>query len=341
VYIEADANYGDPYAIAEDDEDDGEEALLFEDGDGVLLAHAVEPVKLERDLLFIDGVRRTDFRAHEVLDDGQLARGLGGTYGVGAVRCRASERPEFVDPVIERLLFWTHGHRGSLPETSGWWWAPVALATTDLDALLASLQDQMRAAEADLAALYATDGALVVRDGPLNRLYGTDVDVVGLVKSHHHRYLPAELHRDVPDVIAAPGERTSLFRLRDDMWGTYLRLPATGRVGPWGGIVRLDVPAAAGRERAVEMTDEICGLLPRYAGVAHVDPRAPANLQPIGALESRLRHQLGDQGGALRAARVAAARADTPDGTPPSRHGSTTSNRATTPPRGDRHEEHA
>jgi hypothetical protein len=53
--------------------------------------------------------------------------------------------------------------------------------------------------------------------------------------------------------------------------------------------------------------------LPRYAGVAHVDPRAPQNLQPIGGLEAQLSHRLGDQRQAAVAVR-AAARLATPVG---------------------------
>jgi hypothetical protein len=34
--------------------------------------------------------------------------------------------------------------------------------------------------------------------------------------------------------------------------------------------------------------------LPRFASDATRDPRAPQNLVPIGALEARLRHRLGD-----------------------------------------------
>jgi hypothetical protein len=49
--------------------------------------------------------------------------------------------------------------------------------------------------------------------------------------------------------------------------------------------------------------------LPRYAGVAHVDPRAPQNLQPIGALEAQLRHRLGHPRQAALAVRAAAATA--------------------------------
>ena len=35
--------------------------------------------------------------------------------------------------------------------------------------------------------------------------------------------------------------------------------------------------------------------LPRFASRPEHDARAPQNLQPVGALEKRLRHELGDQ----------------------------------------------
>jgi len=309
MFVEPDPRYGDPYGIDDDTEPD-EEAVLLEDGDGVLLAHDLDPGLPEGPLYFVDGVRRTDFRVHDILETGMVVRGLGGSFGVGAVCCTPGARPTFAAVDIQRRLFWTHGHAAELPEVSGWLWQTEGLASTDADQLLPALQRRMRDAEADLAEDLATEGVIVVRDGPLNRLYGASVEVVGLVKSHHKTYLPADKHREVPGTLARPGQRTSLFRLRDEAWGCYLRLPTRGRVSPWAGIVRIDVPASGGVVRASDVADRVCALIPRYSGVAHTDPRAPANLQPIGALETRLRHLLGDPAGAIRAARDAAARYD-------------------------------
>ena len=42
------------------------------------------------------------------------------------------------------------------------------------------------------------------------------------------------------------------------------------------------------------LADASCRLLPRLASDSAHDPRAPANLYPIGGLESRLRRLLGD-----------------------------------------------
>jgi hypothetical protein len=306
MFVEPNPRYRDPYEIDDDTELTGE-VVLVEDGEDALVAHSLVPALPEAPLFFVDGVRRSDFRVHDFLDDGTVVRGLGGSYGVGAICCIPDGRPEFAQMLIRRALLWTHGYAEALPAAGGWEWEAEALAIEDPEHLLPALQRRMRDLEADLADELAADGALVVRDGPLNRFYGINVEVAGLVKSHYQAYLPPEIHRLVPTVLAAPGQRTSLFRLRDEVWGCYLRLPITGRVSPWTGIVRVDVPAAGGLDRAVDVADRVCALLPRYSGVRHIDPRAPANLQPIAALETRLRHFLGDPAGAVRAAADASA----------------------------------
>ena len=238
MYVEPNPRYRDPYEIDDDTEVAGE-VVLLEDGEGALEAHDLDPALPDAPLYFVDGVRRSDFRVHDFLDDGTVVRGLGGSYGVGAVRCAPDTRPHFSHEVIQRVLLWTHGHGEALTPAGGWAWEVHALAIEDPEHLLPALQRRMRDAEADLADELAAEGALVVRDGPLNRFYGINVDVVGLVKSHYQAYLPAEVHRRVPGVIDRPGQRTSLFRLRDEVWGCYLRLPITGRVSPWNGIVRV------------------------------------------------------------------------------------------------------
>lgn len=56
-----------------------------------------------------------------------------------------------------------------------------------------------------------------------------------------------------------------------------------------------------------QVATSLSAELPRFAGVAHRDPRAPQNLQPVGALETHLRHLLGHPGLAMRAVREAVA----------------------------------
>ncbi|HEX5671362.1 MAG TPA: hypothetical protein VFY46_01420, partial [Acidimicrobiia bacterium] len=52
--------------------------------------------------------------------------------------------------------------------------------------------------------------------------------------------------------------------------------------------------------------DLTAATLCRYASAAHKEPRAPQNLYPIGGLERRLHHLLGDRDLMYRSLRVAA-----------------------------------
>jgi hypothetical protein len=56
----------------------------------------------------------------------------------------------------------------------------------------------------------------------------------------------------------------------------------------------LEVRAAHGIDRAVELADFAAKRLPGFASSAIRDPRAPQNLVPVGALEQELRRRMGD-----------------------------------------------
>jgi hypothetical protein len=61
------------------------------------------------------------------------------------------------------------------------------------------------------------------------------------------------------------------------------------------GILPAQVSQAAhGVAEASELADRSARELPRFASDAARDPRAPQNLLPVGGLESRLKHLLGD-----------------------------------------------
>jgi hypothetical protein len=143
--------------------------------------------------------------------------------------------------------------------------------------------------------------------------YGRVIDapILGYVKTHHKAQLSPKDHKRVPEL--SPGERTSLFR-KEHCYSAYLRLAPRGPFsGPWAGIVRLEIPIGVGIDVASREADRAAFFLPRFAGVAHRDPRAPQNLQPIGALEKHLRHLLGDARLAARAVRESVAHKRGPD----------------------------
>ena len=140
-------------------------------------------------------------------------------------------------------------------------------------------------------------------DGPLRK--GQHItDAVGLVKTHHVRYLPDALNRVVGALDA--GERTPVFRIDARPFSRHawvLRLPGPPG-GPWRASSDASERHAAGRgnHHAGQHRER---RAPRFASVPHKDPRAPQNLAPIRALERLLRHRLGDAQVWYRALRVA------------------------------------
>jgi hypothetical protein len=61
------------------------------------------------------------------------------------------------------------------------------------------------------------------------------------------------------------------------------------------GVVRVEVSAVIGASEAIRLADISTALLPRFATKPAWDPRAPQNLYPVAALESRLHNRMGDR----------------------------------------------
>lgn len=246
---------------------------------------------------FVDGVRRIEERLFA--EDGDLtAAALAGSWAVG---CAWSTRPPHVaevrvgrelvvggglDPVdldvrigAQELAF-----RGSSVAGS----APVDP--------LRGLQNSMRDQEAELArqVLVADRADLVLADGPL--AYAYEGPLIGMVKRQSRTYLDAP-RAEILNRLAA-GDRTPIFKLgeqRLERYSWYLRL-APGRTidGAMAGLVRLEISAAVGLSAAQDLAGLASGVLPLFASQPGHDARAPQNLYPVGALESVLRHRLGD-----------------------------------------------
>ncbi len=303
------ARYGSPYLVVEEPED-GRVASLVEDGDELLFHGGGSEQTLDVPVAFVDGVRRAEATLYLTDDAGAMARGITGSHGIGAVLCEPGERPRFEHCSIQRLVVWGSGLIASIPPVAGGWsWHAVSTPRDHPDAPLQELQYRMRETEGRLAEELCVEGYIAVVDGPLNFVRSRDVPVVGFVKTQHEPQLPRDHHRRVSELGA--GQRTSLFTKRPDVYSCYLRLTDRGQyASPWAGIVRLEVPASTGLRAACEAAKRAAATLPRYAGIAHVDPRAPQNLQPVGSLERHLRHLLGDHGLAMRAVREAVALLD-------------------------------
>jgi len=295
--------YGSPYLVR--NEDPGAvPAMLVEDGDDFRI-HTGEPRGYSR-LAFVDGVRRGEASLYrQNSSTGTIARGVTGSHACGVVLAEGEGPAVYGEVRIHRLVIWGSGLTGEFPTVDGGWsWQSCSIADTAPDAPLRELQTRMRQEEGRLAEEVGALGYLVILDGPLNFVRSRDLPLVGYVKTHHRALLEPHHHRLIPQLQA--GERSSIFVLGADRYSCYLRLaPGGDAAGPWSGIVRLEIPQSAGLSAAKEVTDTVASSIPRFAGIAYRDPRAPQNLQPIGALETHLRHLLGDPGLAYRAVRQA------------------------------------
>jgi len=200
-----------------------------------------------------------------------------------------------VHPEIQRVAVFGDGQAVPVPVAGPQIsYRSESVADDDPRALIQHFHGLMRKAEAVLSERLAQTGTFVIADGPINDLSATEK--VGYVKTHRTRYLSAERAPIIRQL--GPGERTPLFLIGSSgaypRYSWYLRL-ATLRGGhSWTGVVRAEVSSHLGLDRARAVADRATALLPLVASAPHVDPRAPQNLVPIGALERELRRRLGD-----------------------------------------------
>jgi hypothetical protein len=291
------AEYESSFEIDDFDEDD---AKVDTDVEGVAW-QAIEPPKQERPgvLYFIDGVRRVEARV--ILDDGsgRIIRGLFGSAAVGAVRVE-SKMASFEEIRVKRLIV---AGTGILPEAelltvgnTQLPFEPISVADTTPLGPIGGLQNLMRTEEATLGEALASKADCVFAVGPLTYFSGVMQTTVGVIKRLIEPYLSAlqfELVRRL-----GTGQRTPLFvitRPKYDRYSWYLRV-GQPRVMDHdvAGVLRLEVRSGAGIERARELADLSASCIPSFVGETFRDPRAPQNLLPIGALENKLRHRLGD-----------------------------------------------
>lgn len=261
-------------------------------------ALAAPDADLPARLAFVDGVRRVEARVL-ARRGGKLCHGIFGSFGVGSVVVQDGRAVEG-EREIDRVLALGAGQRlsGPIPVAPAIVYRTVTTSDSQPDAALARLQDEMRLAEERLARRLAdAPGTLVVADGPLT--FGEPVRgaAVGFVKRLFELYLPAS-HLGLLATLP-PGRRTPLFAMRTarrfGRYSWFLRL-ATPRRGEadLAGLARLEVADGVGLEAARRLADATAAWLPRFVPERARDPRAPQNLLPIGALETALRHRLGD-----------------------------------------------
>jgi len=249
-------------------------------------------------LAFVDGVRRIEHRVL-VADGDRTVYGLLGSFGVGAVHVHGAAKVGH--EVLGRVLVTGGGLKRDpfmayVPGGSPLRFEPRSEPENDPAVPVQGLQMAMRHTEAGLAERLSAEVDVVFLDGPLTFLTpAASGSVVGFVKRQLRNYLDPVAHALLPRLEV--GERTPLFLIagKEPRYSWYARI-AHGRSieSALTGVVRLEAPAARGRDEARALADLSARELRRFASDSARDPRAPQNLYPIGGLEARLKHRLGD-----------------------------------------------
>jgi len=255
-------------------------------------------------LVFVDGVRRLEARTWVDDAGGGSVAGIFASYAAGAVRCDG--RARIVDVVVGRGVYAPSTALADVDTRAGRFAAHRA-ADARPESLMYAVHSDMSETEVRVAEQARRRGnELLLLDGPLRKRAHVP-DAVGIVKTHHVRYLPPELD---PIVAAlAAGERTPVFRVDAQPFSRqswYVRLPGPAG-GAWSGIVRCEATGALAPAAVVDLADRVTLALPGFASEPHKDARAPQNLYPIAGLERELRRRLGDPAVIYRALRRAAA----------------------------------
>ena len=306
VFVESwDPSYGTP--LSPDDELAPTEGQVRTDVEVEVWSEPLPGVDdgVER-VAFVDGIRRVEARLTVESDTGRPISGICGAYGVGAtVWDRIERHSTFSHELIERISVTGGGELHQLPPAGVASFTAASVTGLDPADLIQYFHGEMRRAEGKLIAQLSDEGLFVVGDGPVNDTRPRDV--VGFIKTHRVSYLEG----DESELIGRlrPGFRTPLFVIGATgnfaRYTWYQRLADSEFGHDWYGVVRCEVSASLGLADAQRLADRTAALLPGLAAEPHIDPRAPQNLVPIGALEKYLRHLLGDQGLVYRSLRKA------------------------------------
>ena len=294
-----DVDYGDQTPLVGIDDEHDPKIDLDVEVDGARW-EAIRPppgAAPQRRVVFVDGVMRLESRITVRTGD-RMAYGAFGSFAVGAAVLGAGAAAfGELRPFRAAVLGGGASLPGDVRVRAGLVYRAHTTPKHDLAAPLRYLQESMRREEARLAAELCREDTLVIVDGRLGFEAGSRGEALGYIKSIHDLYVPA---RYLAMIAGLPARtRTPLFAIQSAKagflryaWFQRLEAPSPGAT-ELHGVVRLEA-ANVSPERAARLADAATVWLPRLAPTRARDPRAPQNLLPIGALEQRLRTELGE-----------------------------------------------
>ncbi len=262
----------------------------------------------DADVVFVDGVRRTENLINIEKEEGDITQGAFVSLGAGALHMkigRLNTAPEsFKNLSVRRYLF-IRDDIGLVGRTLTFDLGmskvsfSVDRAKGEISPYVNEVMKRLESVVAE-ATYKEIKPALMITDGTVHyNAKVKDLPFVGYVKKQRKLYLPQDKVGILRDL--GVGERTPLVRIHPqsaedsgnlDKFTWYVRISEHEGLG---GIARLEVSAGIGLERAKELANMSAWIIPKFASTEISDSRAPHNLLPIKHLENVLRRHLGSQ----------------------------------------------
>ncbi len=264
-------------------------------------------------LVFIDGVRRTEFRVSIFNGKTFAGEGIFISIGAGALLVDLTlPRVEYrvISPVVKRF-FITNVGNGEIPPR---WGFDTDGQRVEFETVFSPIGDisayanfLMKKLEVEVLKKVRGEDTFVVMDGPVKLRKFLD-NVVYLVKDSSYYYIegfeeilfqlregqrtPAFLFEETVNSISERG----IGEVKVTKAGCYVKLSTPfGGINfenPLWGIARLEVPQGE-RNRVVEVLRKGAAVAYRFANHPLRDRRSPQNLTTIAHLERELRRRLG------------------------------------------------
>ena len=278
------------------------------------------PIRVKEDIppkvLFVDGVRRTEFRTAIFDDNRFLGEAIFISIGAGVLKVNLSSgrsNYELINPIVERYFIY---HTEKDIEVPPVWESEIGDYLLKFQSLkspsgnlgkLANLQ--MGKLELQVAFSSHSGDSFLIMDGPVKKNRFLD-NVAYLVKEQKNIYLQG---REEIIFKLKKGYRTPLFLFEEQVGGLtkdgryksgkvkklacYVCL--TDRIGlndPTINLARIELPYTDDGERAIQTAERAAAVALLFANNPLRDFRAPQNLTTIAFLEKQLRRYLGEHG---------------------------------------------
>ncbi|RTZ61488.1 MAG: hypothetical protein DSZ31_00220 [Gammaproteobacteria bacterium] len=277
-----------------------------------------KPIKLEGNLppkiVFIDGVRRTEYRV-EIFDGNRFAgEGIFISIGAGALLIdRSLGRADYKLLYRDVKRYFIHNAKGvKVPPRWETTVGETKLVFETKESPMENVSDYanavMKKMELEVLRKVHSPDTFVVADGP-TKTTKFFPNVVYLVKESRYFYL-----QGLEEVLfnLKKGERTPLFLFEEEVKrtkggkteevkvkkvGCYVRLaqvhPQMVVENPLAGIARLEVPHGGDLKLIKEIMEKGASVAVYFANDPLRDRRSPQNLTAIAVLEKELRRLLG------------------------------------------------